>query len=464
ERALGAGWRGACATAHADACVLAATMPGGDNASRMLLAVLDVTHHNSRAEVDHRVAVAELAGDCEFAMRPLEEARLWDELLAMARRCNSPVEQQLALAELGRFAEAATFTPANPKLPRLPLLILAHDWIAAGNELDKVGHTYAEPARRTAAHCRAELFRVWGGDAAAEARMRGASEDQAAPQFRMQVTTDCTSVYGVISQPIDIWYERGVRYGESRVAEVYATFAALDDDAVAAWGSRFWTATYATIYGLDNADTLAILDARAIHRAMIGDLAGATRDATDNDELAHRIWYATERAPLARQLQLYTPKLDIAHDLPSEDSAHDAWWHQLAHVFLRDDLPFAQQLGGRTREALLAAQAGNGAPLAARLPEDRELRDLDLIAVLPRVVVGRAALVEAIRWAVPAKDPLGAHGFPWVNATRAFTRRTVLELAGDRAGAKRWGEVFDRYDRALDDQRTLVALALASPT
>src|SRR6185312_14406783 len=37
ERALGAGWRGACASAHADACTLAVTMPGGENAGRLLL-------------------------------------------------------------------------------------------------------------------------------------------------------------------------------------------------------------------------------------------------------------------------------------------------------------------------------------------------------------------------------------------------------------------------------------------
>jgi hypothetical protein len=355
------------------------------------------------------------------------------------------------------------FTPATPKLPRLTLLILAHEWLAAADELDKVGRS---SARRRAVHCRAELFRAWGGDPDAEARMLGAPvrRDGAAVQFRMQQTPTCAAEAAALTEPIDVWYEPGTSDGNSRVSEVYATFAALDDDAVAVWGSRFWTAAYATIYGTETVDTLANLDARAIHRAMIGDLAGATRDAAENDELAHHIWYVSERAPLARQLQLYTRSLDIPHDMPSDDGAHDAWWHQLSHVLLRDDLPFAQQLGGRTRDALLAAQAGNGAALAARLPDDRELRDLDLIAVLPRVVIERSVLEDAVRWMVPAKDPLGVHGFPWVNATRAFTRRTVLDLAGDRRGAAQWADIFQRYDRALDDQRTLVALALASPT
>lgn len=471
ERALGSGWRSACASAHADACVLAATMPGGDHAGRMLLAVLDVTHRNTRADVDHRVEVAEVVGDCEYAMRPLEQAQLWDELLAAARRCNSPVEQQLALAQLGRFSEAATFSPANPKVPRLELLILAHAWLAAGDELDKLARSHANYARRRVLHCRADLLRAWGSDPDAAGRLFGYpnSPDHAEPQIVMTIDRTCEREIEMVGRTVDPWYEFGDSYGAGRVAEVYATFAALDDDAVAAWGSRFWTSKFAAIYGTETADTLAVRDARAIHRAMIGDLDGAYRDALANDELALRIYSVEERAPLASQLLLYTQRTDIAHPLPVDDTAHhdahDAWWHQLAHVFLRDGLPYAQNLDSRTHAALDSAQlAGDGGLLAARLADDHQLRDLDLIAVLPRIKTGRAALVEAIRAMVPTRDPLGQHGFPFVTATRAFTRRTVLELAGDRAGAARWAEIFRRYDRALDDPRTLVGLALATTT
>ena len=468
ERALGAGWRGACASAHADACVLAATMPGGDNAGRMLLAVLDVTHHNTRADVDHRVEIAELVGDCDYAMRPLEQAQLWDELLATARRCNSPVEQQLALAQLGRFAEAATFTPANPKVPRLELLILAHAWLAAGDELDKVARKESHASRRRTLHCRADLFRAWGGDDPANShlgRYPATPADRAVPQYWGAADRTCETEAAMFGRSVDTWYEFGQSYGAGRLAEVYATLAALDDDAVAAWGSRFWTAKYAQTYGSETADTLAVLDARAIHRAMTGDIAGALTDAASNDELAHRVYYVEERAPLHRQLSLFTPATDIAHDLPTPDAAHDAWWHELAHVFLRDGLPYAQNLDHRTREALDAAQLlGDGRPLAARLADDHELRDLDIIAVLPRITRGRAALLDAIRAMVPEHDPLGLHGFPFVGATRAFTRRVVLELAGDPASAARWADIFRRYDRALDDPRTLVGLALATAT
>jgi hypothetical protein len=151
---------------------------------------------------------------------------------------------------------------------------------------------------------------------------------------------------------------------------------------------------------------------------------------------------------------------DAAHH-----DAHDAWWHQLAHVYLRDGLPYAQHLDHRTLDALDIAQLlGDGAPLAQRMADDHELRDLDLIAVLPRVTRGRVQLVDAIRWMVPATDPLGAHGFPFVGAARAFTRRSLLGLAGDRAGAARWADIFSAYDHALDDPRTLAALALASMT
>lgn len=471
ERALGAGWKGACASGHADACELAATMPDGDSAGRLLLAVLDLQHHNSRAEVDQRVAVAEIVGDCEYAMRPLEQAQLWDELLAMARRCNSPVEQQLALAELGRFTEAATFAPAHPKVPRLQLLILAHEWIAAGNELDKQARTQGNYKRRRALHCRADLFRLWGDDVSGVDHLLAYPQppDHAEAQIQMTVDRTCEREASFVGRTIDPWYEFGTSTGTSRVAEVYATFAALDDDAVAGWGSRFWTSKYAAIYGTETADTLAVLDARAVHRAMTGDFDGAYRDALSNDELAHRIYYVDERAPLANQLLLYTQATDIPHALPPDNTAHhdehDAWWHQLAHVFLRDGLPYAEHLDRRTRDSLDVAQLlGDGAPLAQRLATDHELRDLDLLAVLPRVKRGGPQLVEAIRWMVPANDPLGVHGFPFVTATRAFTRRSVLDLAGDHTGAARWANIFQRYDRALDDPLTLVALALVTVT
>jgi hypothetical protein len=471
ERALGAGWRGACATGKADACVLAATMPGGDTAGRLLLAVLDATHHNNREEVDHRVAVAEIEGNCDYAMRPLEQAQLWDELLATARRCNSPVEMQLALAELGRFAEATAFAPANPKLPRLSLLILAHEWSGAADELDKLGRERGSQARHHQLQCRAELFRAWAGDPEAGPRLvlgNAPAVEQAMPQIVMHAVEVCPGEYSLLDRQLDPWYDFGTTYGATRVAEVYATFAALDDDAVAVWGSRIWSSKFARLYNDDSPDALAIRDAQAIHRAMTGDLDGAYHDALANDELANRIYYVDERAPLASQLLLYTEATDIPHDLPNADTkpdAHDAWWHQLAHVFLRDGLTYAEHLDRHTRAALDTAQLiGDGRPLAARLPDDHELRDLDLLAVLPRVTRGRAALVEAIRWSVPVKDPLGLHGFPYVTATRAFTRRSVLELAGDHAGAARWSEVFRLYDRALGDPRTLVALALASAT
>lgn len=469
ERAFGAGWRGACASAHADACVLAATMPGGDNAGHMLLAVLDVTHHNTRADVAHRIEVAEIVGDCDYAMRPLEQAQLWEELLVMAERCNSPVEQQLALAQLGRFEEAAIFAPANPKVPRLQLLILAHEWLAAGTELDHAARKEHSDVRRRLLRCRADLLRAWGGDATAASWLNGypaTSADRAIPQYWLPERY-CDYEASLRDRPADPWNDYSHAASMWRSEEIYTTLAALDDDAVATWGHQFWAAAYARIYGSEDADTLAILDARAIHRAMTGDLAGALQDAAANDEHARRYYYAEirERAPLVRQLSLFTASTDIAHDLPAADDAHEAWWHQLAHVFLRDGLQYAQNLDSRTRAALDDAQLlGDGRPLAARLADDHELRDLDVIAVLPRITRGRAELVDAIRAMIPARDPLGVHGFPFVGATRAFTRRTVLELAGDRAGAARWAEIFRRYDRALADPRTLTALALATAT
>jgi hypothetical protein len=90
------------------------------------------------------------------------------------------------------------------------------------------------------------------------------------------------------------------------------------------------------------------------------------------------------------------------------------------------------------------------------------LRDLDLIAVLPRIARGRARVLDAVRFAVPRFDPTGLRGFPWTIAVRAFTRATTLELAGDPVEAGAWRAVFARYDRVLSDPRVQLALYITA--
>ena len=194
---------------HADACVLAATMPGGDSAGRLLLAVLDFAHHNNRAEVDHRVAVAELVGDCDYAMRPLEQARLWDELLAMAHALQL-ARRTAARARRARpiRLDAVTFAPTAPKLPRLQLLIMAHEWIAAGDELERTEATSTRPhAARRRAVSRGPLARLGRrGQRTACAR---ATSVMTSPKRRCPTTGGASSRLATLEWPIDTWYEVG---------------------------------------------------------------------------------------------------------------------------------------------------------------------------------------------------------------------------------------------------------------
>jgi hypothetical protein len=61
---------------------------------------------------------------------------------------------------------------------------------------------------------------------------------------------------------------------------------------------------------------------------------------------------------------------------------------------------------------------------------------------------------------MPVQSQVVDYRFPFGTAQYYAERRTMFELAGDPANAKRTGDVFDRYVEAFHDHRRLVALAL----
>jgi hypothetical protein len=108
---------------------------------------------------------------------------------------------------------------------------------------------------------------------------------------------------------------------------------------------------------------------------------------------------------------------------------------------------------------MTAAQHGDGALLATTLGTDSFIRPLDLIAVLPMVKTHRDELVHALAW-MQVSSQIVDYRFPFGTAQYYAERRTMFELAGDTANAKRAGDVFDRYVEAFHDHRRLVALAI----
>ena len=450
EHSLGQIWRDRCdakqghfeLAAH-DACVLAAATPGNREMPHHLLSLLERTR--TGPDLDRRIWLALELGECDAAMRPLEQTRQWRRLATLARRCAAPSREQRALVELGYFHAAAALDLDYGTYRNGDAAVLAQDWAQAATRLE---HATAPSGATIEERCRIELFKIWAGDREAGRRLRTLAGRGAPGELACSVELE------EISGPaIDVWHRLGTG---NTLDQIHAVAAAFDDSATTYWGSLIWTSEHAPkTYGADSTDTVAIQDARVIHRLMRGQIAPALAEAAAIDDyVGHRIGTLDERAPLARQLALFTRTTSPATDLPA---GVPTWWHQLAHVFLRAGKPFAANLDSATRSMLVSAQDGDGRALARSIATgDSPLRDFDLLAVLPRVQLGRAELVDAIRWA-----NVDSTRSPWTSATHAFLRHSILELAGDHAAAAPWDEIFHRYDAALSTHRVQLALVLA---
>jgi hypothetical protein len=167
-------------------------------------------------------------------------------------------------------------------------------------------------------------------------------------------------------------------------------------------------------------------------------------------------------------IDLYTAKtpLDVPPRPVRDDGLDDAlagiWMFMTPHLATRHGDPLNTKLFIATNEmqaAMVAAQQGDGAALATRLGNDGFVKPLDLIAVLPLVKTHREELVRALAW-MPVSSQIVDYRFPFGAAQYYAERRTMFELAGDTANAKRTGDVFDRYVEAFHDHRRLVALAI----
>lgn len=445
EHALGQIWRDRCdPRSSLGTCALAAAMPGNRDMPEHVLALLDHDRRTS-ADLDRQVWLALVLDDCDAAMRPLEQTRDWRRLAALARQCEAPSREQRALVQLGYFAEAAKLDLPYGKYRSGTAAILAQDWKLAAAQLAR---TVAPLGGTVNQRCAIELFNMWAGDPGAGQRLRALAQTTESP------SDNCEAAVQDITGDSRLWQRIGY---STALEEVHALASSFDDNAAVWWASRIWVSEYAPAGEIDSYDSLAIHDARAIHRMMRGDTAGALADATNLDQsAAGTMGTLPVRAPLARQLSLFTPGV-ASTDLPPNMSS---WWHQLAHVFLRAGKPFAANLDVTTAGVLQEAQEGDGRPLARTIAAGASpLRDFDLLSVLPRVTLGRGALVEAIR--MNDRIDHGDDIVPWAVATHAFVRRSLFELAGDHDAATAWNGVFARYDAALSNKRVQLALLLA---
>ena len=459
------------------------------------------------------IASAELADGCAGRIRGELAVDDAEAAAADAARCGLPALAVEPLLLLGRYAEAATAVdPADPRAAEraLTAFVGASRWADAAATLDRIGVERAADAaarstqdlalrdvgalermdQETASRrrCAAELFRAWGGDADAAARLATSPAPDASDACRVAAALSLPAA----AQP-------------AALAAARATLGEIDTDdralvdALAGWPAtdREWDAwlapTAAHLAGSRAAITewLALSDARepvtigaleaaavvAIYRddaatathdvdqaaALLalrpaGEAPGPPDDAGNGRAVAER---ARRRQRIAEQvmdlrgaLALHTPSVQVDRrpysriddELALRTGAPPTHAGSLAADGCAANLP-------RT----LAGHAG--APIAAMITEcGLGGRFEALRAVLPRVVAGREELAVAAK-SLRRGDRSGNRDAPYEVLTTASLLRDVHRLLGNQVEATAWQVVIDRHVAMLADRRRATAFA-----
>ncbi len=520
--ALGEHWRVACIDERDDpdnhgelgtfhACTLASAMPDVRHwGLEMALEYVKRSPYRDEPTVRRIAALAALAEGCKDELDELMRAQRFEDAAAEARRCGDRRVEHNALLSQGKLDEAIAIpVPGGEGLLALPsaqTLILAGRWkeaaAAADARADEIARGEHSPDDRagadlTALHykCLGELFRAWAGDTGAAARLRVleqaehgatcapalaqlASADEARKLLerddRVSLLEDThvrtllaalggfagddfefQSAESVLAKPDDV----GAWMSTSSAWIAKLTAAQLPPDADAGW--RAWTHRWLAVAQTFDGDTAAA--AASAHQAL-----AEIAQARERDRYRFR-----DAQFLPAAVALYTTAtdtpFDIQHNLgPStgDDSiVHELWLQAFGHLLVRHgDALDGAYFGPRDSltTALQRAEAGDGLPLAHELGGNDLTwwSDSDVLAAIPRIKTGRDELARALPWATPSNAHPLDFDFPWGVALCAAVRRTTLAMLGDAAEAKRWDDIYRRYDKALSDKQRLAALIL----
>jgi hypothetical protein len=519
EVALGEGWEKTCwhgrmhyfddswkpddapvELSNTSACGLAAATSSRHDALSDLSELVAGNPYRDAATIDRSIALSKLTGDCGDLTQTLENASRFDELLEQARRCGDHSAEFRALVDLGRFEEAAAVTTTAEErehgaLPIAETLILAGKWTEAAAMADRKSVEVAErdhdpkyaeaTAMTTLAYtCLGELLRFDGGDKAALERLRALRNG---PRGQTCIAALATAVpeaeRRTVLEPQDGGLlETDVLKDELRdfagdepgfdFSSPEKELATLDEFEAQQAGISIWMSETAPPLG-DTASPRARLHRErwlTVASVLGGDLAAARDHAAralaihlpddESDVLAR------EDLSMLPQLVAFYAGEPIDAKLPASAQSRDWWLHDFGVLLLRHGDPIAKDAyyGPRAAypRALQAAVAGDGRALAVEMGTNSMSwwRDVDIIAVLPRVKLGREAIARQLAWSAPHDRDRLATGMPWSMATYAAGRRSALQLAGDTARSAWWNDIYKRYDQALRDRRKLVALAL----
>jgi hypothetical protein len=506
ENVCGDTWRDTCRgggdleLTNSNACVMANAMPNQAMALDRLLDQLDRKAAPTETALQERIALARLVESCRESVSRLERIARPELVLEEARRCGDYEAQEIALAELGRFAEAAAM-PApldgyNADV-RGKILVMADAWgPAAAYAEQRAADLKALPAednsdrRESLAtqivewQCIAALMQFYAdGNATSTARIRELAAGPHGKECLPELAEIATGAER--TKLLTARYDLDVPWRTLELESQLAGLGMMKNDGIPA-----------TL--LQGSDAPGMAYAPVLWATRIAPSVPATAELEQRfddvaDRLAIAVWmhdytaahhYADQAIALggdvragydAQFLALFHPMIDLYTaktplEVPSPPNRDDGLDHALAGIWMfmtpRLAIRHGDELNTNAfvvtkemRDAMTAAQHGDGAPLAATLGEESLVRPLDLVAVLPLVRTHRDQLVRALAW-IPVQSQVVDYRFPFGTAQYYAERRTMFELAGDTANAKRVGDVFDRYVEAFHDHRRLVALAL----
>lgn len=505
------------ALSNTDACALATAMPGSrEDALDRIMMLAERDSYRDRAGLDRLIELSRSIGSCDSTVRELRQAERYEEILRVARECGDRRAEYIALVDLGRFDEAVAIPVPTVEhgehgslaaLPTGQMLILAGRWTDAAVAADAHGAAIRSKEHKPddqamvdmealSYRCLGELLRHHGGDTGALARLRGlvAGQYGAVCAVALAQAVPEAEVAGVLvmrdvplaSSQLLLLKMRAFAIGTDDLfwgTDAESVLAQPDSFDAATEGSSIWLAAMAPPLAPDTPARARVQRERwqAVAATLGGDIVAARQHAVralaavpDDPAGENRELRFVNALPAV--IELYTSE-PITYTLPtlSTPKANTAnterwrWLHDFNRLLLRRGEPLIQDTYFGLNEdrdnyvkALETAARGDGRELAKRMGAQGRTwwADTDIMAVLPRVTVGREAIARQLAWGAPKGYARLDTYFPWSVALHAAARRAALHLAGEDAEAARWTEIYQRYDRALRDRKKLVALAL----
>lgn len=433
--------------------VLAAAMPG--TRSRALDALemrLAWFVGRTEASLAQRSRLAAMRHGCGAEVRTLLRAAYYEEALAVSKRCDDAEARIEALVANGAYAEARRMMGVTTPLePRVCAAIATEDWAAAAAALEKA--ELGEDTQR--ARCIADLFRVFGGEVEARARLAASAGKNAngtcqvadalagPPEQRVErLHAIATALATTRDDPVLTAFQKiGWMYGGLVTSEHRgaASLTSPHADTAEAWLAPD------SLEALDSAAARAWSVVRAVLRGRSAEASGAAVSSELRPVLATILQFRQGRAHIDASVD------SPIHELVALRGGDTSLFSAKASVVIEECKP-------NVRQALGAAANGDGGPLADLIetchPNTAFLEEL--LAVAPRVRFGRERLAIAVRGLsedIDARSPFEiVHRLAWM--------RDVVRALGDPTRADRWQAIIDRHMDAFASRERLVALLL----